>query len=199
MSPDASYTNNAVATVSRSGNGDALWHDAAAAFNLALRWKISGDKLFATTAADILNAWADKLQALSGGGDDDYLTAGLQGYELDFLNHVLGSEHNVKHFFANWKLCNIASAMAIGVLADNQTVWDFAVDYFKNGVCNGGTNNAITNIVEEQALIGPWARARSPDNQGEDLFAYNDSRILLGLGLKKFMTATEAHYNTIKS
>ncbi|KAM9875435.1 hypothetical protein VDGL01_10497 [Verticillium dahliae] len=78
----ASYTNNAVATVSRSGNGDALWHDAAAAFNLALRWKISGDKLFATTAADILNAWADKLQALSGGGDDDYLTAGLQGYEL---------------------------------------------------------------------------------------------------------------------
>ncbi|KAM9875436.1 exopolysaccharide inner membrane protein [Verticillium dahliae] len=81
----------------------------------------------------------------------------------DFLNHVLGSEHNVKHFFANWKLCNIASAMAIGVLADNQTVWDFAVDYFKNGVCNGGTNNAITNIVEEQALIGPWARARSPD------------------------------------
>jgi len=88
----------------------------------------------------------ETLQTL-GGGDDKYLTAGLQGYELanaaellrgyppfaknglaivtdmllrvilpmneKFLNHGEGSEHNVKHFFANWELCNVASAMAI--------------------------------------------------------------------------------------
>ncbi|KAJ4179761.1 hypothetical protein NW759_017279 [Fusarium solani] len=179
----ADYKPNAMSEVARSENGELLWHDAAAAFNLALRWKISGDDQYAETASNILSAWARELQSLSGGGDDDYLTAGLQGYELanaaellrdyapfaenelpafismmnsiflpmnmDFLSHVLGSQHNVKHFFANWEQCNIASAMAIAVLTDNQTAWDFAVDYFKHGEGNGGINNAITNIVEE--------------------------------------------------
>lgn len=74
---NSSYTNNAVSTVSRSTNGELLWHDAAAAFNLALRWKISGEEEYAEMAANILIAWAEKLESLSGGGDDDYLTAGL--------------------------------------------------------------------------------------------------------------------------
>ncbi|VUC29504.1 unnamed protein product [Clonostachys rosea] len=232
---NTSYTNNAVATVSRATNGELLWHDAAAAFNLALRWRISGEEEYAKTATDVLVAWAEKLESLSGGGDDDYLTAGVQGYELanaaellrdyapfadnglstvssmmvniflpmniDFINHVLPSEHNVKHFFANWELCNLASIMAIGVLTDNQTAWNFAVDYFKNGDGNGAINNAVSNIVEEPdtgkslgqgqesgrdqghsaldwQLLG--AIGQQAWNQGEDLFAYNNSRILLG-------------------
>lgn len=231
----SSYVHNAVTTVSRSTNGEDLWHDAAAAFNLALRWKISGDSQFAEASAKVLVAWADTLESLSGGGDDDYLTAGLQGYQLanaaellrdykpfadnglaavssmltgiflpmnvDFLNHALPSEHNVKHFFANWELCNVASAQAIGVLTDNQTTWDFAVDYFKNGVGNGAINNAITNIVDEPETSKPLGQGQESGrdqghsamdfqllavigeqawNQGEDLFAYNNSRILLG-------------------
>ncbi|KAJ4323288.1 hypothetical protein N0V84_004418 [Fusarium piperis] len=231
----ADYKNNAIAEVYRSENGEALWHDAAAAFNLALRWKITGDEQFAKTAADVLVAWTEKLQVLTGGGDDAYLTAGLQGYELanaaellrdykpfaedgldrviammndiflrmniDFLNHVLGSQHNVKHFFANWELCNIASTLAIAVLTDNQTAWDFGVNYFKHGEGNGGINNAITNLVREPGtgtLLGQGQEAGRDQghsalvfqllavigqqawNQGEDLFAYNNSRILLG-------------------
>jgi hypothetical protein len=228
------YKNNAVRDINRAENGEALWHDAAAAFNLALRWKISGDDQYAETASNILVAWADKLEVLSG-GDEAYLTAGLQGYELanaaellrdykpfvkkgfssvvgmlnevflpmnlDFLNQVLGSQHNVKHFFANWEQGNIASALAIAVLTDNQTTWDFTIDYFKNGVGNGAINNAITNIVQEpgtKALLGQGqesgrdqghsalnfqllgAIGQQAWNQGEDLFAYNNSRILLG-------------------
>lgn len=236
----ADYTNNAVSTVSRINldsdvsNADLLWHDAAAAFNLAIRWKISGDDSYAATAAAILTAWGDKLERL-GGGDEAYLLAGLQGYEManagellrdyapfqkaglstfttmmttvflpmniDFLNHVLGSEHNVKHFFANWELANVASAMAIAVLADNQTAWDFAVDYFKTGSGNGAINNAVTNVVEEPDTGRPLGQGQESGrdqghsaldfqllgaigqqawNQGEDLFAYNQSRLLLG-------------------
>lgn len=52
----SSYTNNAVSTVSRSTNGELSWHDAVAAFNLALRWKISGKEEYAETAANILIA-----------------------------------------------------------------------------------------------------------------------------------------------
>ncbi|RTE76326.1 hypothetical protein BHE90_009199 [Fusarium euwallaceae] len=231
----ADYEDHATAEIYRSENGEALWHDAAAAFNLALRWKITGDEQFAETASSVLVAWADKLRTLKGGGDDAYLTAGLQGYELanaaellrdyapfaqngldrvismmndiflpmnvDFLNHVLGSQHNVKHFFANWELCNIASALAIGVLTDNQTAWDFAIDYFKHGEGNGAINNAITNLVSEPGtgtVLGQGQEAGRDQghsamvfqllgaigqqawNQGEDLFAYNNSRILLG-------------------
>ncbi|KAH7150356.1 chondroitin AC/alginate lyase [Dactylonectria estremocensis] len=230
----ASYTNGAVADVSRATNGELLWHDAAAAFNLALRWKISGNDTYADTAVAVLVAWAEELQTISG-GDEGYLMAGLQGYQLanaaellrdyapfaedglstvtsmlttiflpmnlDFLNQVLGSQHNVLHFFANWELSNIASALAIGVLTDNQTTWDFAVDYFKNGVGNGAINHAITNIVEEPDTGNPLGQGQESGrdqghsaldfqllgvigqqawNQGEDLFSYNNSRILLG-------------------
>jgi hypothetical protein len=118
-----------------------------------------------------------------------------------WLNHEEPSEHIILHFFANWELCNIASAMAMGVLTDNRTVWDFAVNYFKTGDGTGAINNAITNIVEEPgkgALLGQGQESGRDQghsaldiqllgvigqqawNQGEDLFAYNDSRILRG-------------------
>jgi len=231
---DASYTPNAVSSVDRSINGELLWHDAAAAFDLALRWKISGDTQYADASARILAAWASQLKTLDG-GDDKYLTAGLQGYQLanaaellrdyppfsknglasvthmlitlilplntKFLNHGEPSEHNHKHFFANWELCNVASAMAIGVLADNQTYWDFAINYFKTGSGNGAIGNAITNIVEEPGTGKPLGQGQEAGrdqghggldfqllgvigqqawNQGEDLFGYDDNRILLG-------------------
>jgi hypothetical protein len=237
---DASYTPSPVSHVYRSAwdnnaeNAELLWHDVAAAFNLALRWKITQNVSFADTASNILHAWATTLNAIDG-GDDKYLTAGLQGYELAnaaellrdyepfaanvlpavvemannifvpmhyrWLNHEEPSEHNILHFFANWELCNIASAMAMGVLTDNKTVWDFAVNYFKTGDGTGAINNAINNIVEEPGtgtLLGQGQESGRDQghsaldiqllgvigqqawNQGEDLFAYNDSRILRG-------------------
>jgi hypothetical protein len=120
---------------------------------------------------------------------------------LYFLNHKAGSEHNVRHFFANWELCNMASIMAFGVLTDNSTLFDFAVDYFKNGTGNGAINNCISNIVEEPGTgksIGQGQEsgrdqghsgldfqmlgvlAQQAWNQGVDLYGYNNSRILLG-------------------
>jgi hypothetical protein len=237
---DASYTPSPASVVYRSdwdgntANAENLWHDVAAAFNLALRWKISGNSSFADAASNILHAWATTLTAL-GGGDDKYLTAGLQGYQLanaaellrdyepfatnvlpsvvemannifipmhyKWLRHEEPSQHNILHFFANWELCNIASAMAMGVLTENQTVWDFAVDYFKTGDGTGAINNAITNIVEEPGTGTPLGQGQESGrdqghaaldvqllaaigqqawNQGEDLFALNDSRILRG-------------------
>lgn len=120
---------------------------------------------------------------------------------LYFLNHKAGSEHNVRHFFANWELCNLASVMAFGVLTDNSTLFDFVVDYFKNGIGNGAINNCISNIVKEPGTgksIGQGQEsgrdqghsgldfqmlgvvAQQAWNQGIDLYGYNESRILLG-------------------
>ncbi|KKY14599.1 putative gpi anchored protein [Phaeomoniella chlamydospora] len=236
----ANYTSNAVSVVYRSAEGsnaanaEDLWHDAAAAFNLALRWKIENDTDCASTAAGILVDWANTLTSL-GTSDDQYLTSGLQGHELAnaaellldyspfvedgfsavsdmltniflakniyFLNHQAPSEHNHKHFFANWELANLASAMAIGVVTDNQTAFDYAIDYFKNGTGNGAIMNAITNLVEEPGtgrLLGQGQEAgrdqghagldfqllgvigQQAYNQGEDLYGYADNRILQG-------------------
>lgn len=237
---DPGYVPSPVDVVYRSAEGDAkpnaehFWHDVAAAFNLALRWKMTSDTRYADAASNILHAWATTLTAF-GGGDDKYLAAGLQGYELAnaaellrdyqpftektlpsvidmannifipmhyrWLNHEEPAEHNILHFFANWELCNVASAMAMAVVTENQTVWDFAVNYFKSGDGNGAINNAITNLVEEPGtgtLLGQGQESGRDQghsaldfqllgvigqqawNQGEDLFTYNNSRILQG-------------------
>lgn len=90
----ASYPNHAVSSVDRDTQGstpfnaDLLWHDTAAAFALALRWKISGDSSYADTAAQILTAWSDKLHSI-GSNDDQYLVAGLQGHELANAGELL--------------------------------------------------------------------------------------------------------------
>ncbi|KAK7745844.1 hypothetical protein SLS53_002562 [Cytospora paraplurivora] len=239
----ASYTNGAVETVYRgsdgvhSDNSAALWHDAAAAFALALRWKISGNETYADTAASILTAWGQTLTGIGVNSTDmdNYLLAGFQGSELAnagellrdykpfaengletftnmmttvflpmnlaFLNHELPAEHKWTHFFANWELGNMASAMAIAVLSENTTTWDFVVDYFKNGGGNGNINLAVSNLVEDPdtgAILGQGQESGRDQghsaldqqmlgivgqqawNQGEDLFAYNNSRILQG-------------------
>lgn len=239
----AEYTNHATSAIYRgsdgvhSDNSASLWHDAAAAFALALRWKISGNETFASTAAAILTAWGETLTGIGTNSTDmdNYLSAGFQGSELAnaaellrdyqpfaddglqkvidmmnnvflpmnlaFLNHELPAEHIWTHFFANWELGNMASAMSIAVLSDNSTTWDFVVDYFKNGGGNGNINLAVSNLVEEPGtgvILGQGQESGRDQghsaldqqmlgvvgqqawNQGEDLFAYNNSRILQG-------------------
>lgn len=239
----ADYTNNAVALLYRGDDGvhtendDALWHDVAAAFALALRWKISGNTTYADTAAAILTAWGETLTGIGVDSSDmdNYLLAGFQGSQLAnaaelmrdyqpfaddglqtvinmmnnvflpmniaFLNHELSAEQNVLHYFASWELGNMASAMAIAVLSENSTTWDFVIDYAKNGSGNGNINLAISNVVEEPGtgvLLGQGQEsgrdqghsaldqqmlgqvAQQAWNQGEDLFSYNNSRILQG-------------------
>ena len=237
----STYVNHAVADVYRdtangvTANAELLWHDAAAAFNLGLRWKIERNATYAEAASNILGAWGRTLKGFDV-GDDEFLTAGLQGYQLVnaaellrdytpfessgnaeafttmfqetflyknlfFLNHEAPSQHNVLHFFANWELCNMASAMAFGVYTDNATLFDFAVEYFKTGEGNGAVNNAISNIVSEPGtgvkMGQPQEAGRDQGhtgmdfqlvavvaqqawNQGEDLYGYNSSRIMLG-------------------
>lgn len=239
----AEYTNHAVSVVYRgsdgvhSDNGASLWHDAAAAFALALRWKITGNETYADTAAAVLTAWGETLTGIGvdSSNMDNYLLAGFQGSELAnaaellrdyqpfaddgletfinmmndvflpmnlaFLNHELPAEHVWTHYFANWELGNMASAMSIAVLSENSTTWDFVVDYFKNGGGNGNINLAVSNLVEEPGtgvLLGQGQESGRDQghsaldqqmlgvvgqqawNQGEDLFAYNNSRILQG-------------------
>ncbi|KAJ5679908.1 GPI anchored protein [Penicillium macrosclerotiorum] len=118
------------------------------------------------------------------------------------LNHDFIVNHHgaaIDHYWANWDLCNIASILSIGILSDNKTMYEEAITYFMSGAGNGQIENAIWELYKvdgqslgqgqeagrdqghsmlDLALLGPFAQAAY--NQGDDMFAYLDNRILAG-------------------
>ncbi|SDD12178.1 alginate lyase family protein [Niabella drilacis] len=63
-------------------------NDAAAAYQLALRWKISGDDTYAATAIAILNAWAVTCKSING-DSNSALAAGFYGYQFALAGELL--------------------------------------------------------------------------------------------------------------
>lgn len=235
----STYVNTAQVVIYRGSDGvhsqnyANLYRDAAAAYQLGIRWKITNDTAYADAAAAVLSAWGSTLTAISG-NSDKFLASGIYGYEMANAAEILRDyepwysanfstfstmmsnvflpmnmdffvRHNdakVDHYWANWDLCNIASAMTIGVLTDNTTAYNYALDYFKtSGAGNGQINKAIWKLHTEDgsekvlgqgqeagrdqghsmldfALLG--VIAQQVYNQGEDLFSHNDSLILAG-------------------
>lgn len=115
------------------------------------------------------------------------------------MNHAFLTQHNgarIDHYWANWDLVNIASLLAIGVFADRHDIYDEALDYFKHGAGNGSIEHAIWKIypdglgqVQESGrdqghanlVIGMLGTiCQMAWNQGEDLFGYDDNRVLKG-------------------
>lgn len=87
----ATYKANPVATIVRgdpNGTGvdkenyGTIMNDASAAFQLSLRWKISGETRYADAAVAILNAWADVCKKVTANDNNQYLCLGFQGYTL---------------------------------------------------------------------------------------------------------------------
>lgn len=209
-------------------NYAALFNDIAAAYALALRWKVSGDDAYADKAIAILDAWSGNLRGI-GGSSDKYLASGLYGYEFanaaeimrgykrwparDFnrfktmmleifypMNHEFLVAHNgakIDHYWANWDLANMASMIAIGVLADRRDIYGEAVEYFKHGRGNGAVEHAVWKIYPDGlgqtqesgrdqghntlnvSLLGAFCQMAW--NQRDDLFAYDDNRVLKGV------------------
>ncbi|MFC4337576.1 alginate lyase family protein [Salininema proteolyticum] len=165
--------------VVRGGTGSnfpQLYRDIHAAYQNALRWKISGDEAHRDTAVAILNAWSENLTEVTGNADR-YLASGIYGYQFcnaaelvrdadgfdlgafqDMVTAVflpLSEGFLVKHndacdtnYWANWDLCNMANILACGILTDDRTLVDRAVDYFWNGAGNGAIENAFPFVYD---------------------------------------------------
>ncbi|WP_308402600.1 alginate lyase family protein [Streptomyces sp. AC550_RSS872] len=174
---------NSQATPTRGGGGaqnyGALYRDIHAAYQNALRWKITGDTAHADTARDICNTWSGTLKGI-GGGSEVVLLAGIYGYQFanvgelmrgypgfdlarfqDMLvkhfypmnRHMMYRETNcIGHYWANWDLCTMASIMAIGILCDDRAKFNETVDYFHNGEGNGSLAKAIPYVYEDVGL-----------------------------------------------
>ncbi|KAI9150655.1 hypothetical protein HJFPF1_10430 [Paramyrothecium foliicola] len=207
-----------------------IYRDAALAYANALYWKLTGDVAYAEASGKILDAWSNTLKEIIG-SSDKFLASGLYGYQFANAAEILRSyapwtglsahlnllytvfypmnrrfldEHNGNphdHYWANWDLANLCTMHAIGVLADNATTVDEAVNYFKTGLGMGAIHNAIWHMHTEEdsgkplgqnqeagrdqghalldfALLG--VLAQQSYNQGEDLFALESNRILAG-------------------
>ena len=115
------------------------------------------------------------------------------------MNHDFLVRHynaRVDHYWANWDLANMNSMLAIGVLTDRRDVYDEAVNYFKHGAGNGAIEHVVWKLygnglgqVQESgrdqahtlldiALLGSFCQMAW--SQGEDLFGYQNNRVLQG-------------------
>lgn len=82
-------------------------YDVAAAYQLALRWKISGDEKYAVAAVKILNEWASVCKSING-DSNKYLAAGIYGYQFanaaEILRDYAGWSATDFNAFKKWML-----------------------------------------------------------------------------------------------
>jgi hypothetical protein len=112
----------------------------------------------------------------------------------DFLDHHAGCCDS--YFWANWDACNIGALLAMGVLCDDQNIFNEGVEYFKHGKGMGSVSNAVPFLHAPN--FGQWQESGRDQphaqlgagllgsacqvawNQGVDLFGYADNRLLAG-------------------
>ena len=191
--------------------------DANAAYQLALRYRISGETQYATAAVNILNAWATNctgVLTLDGYTNNipdpnEYLIC-IQGHQFanaaellrgysgwaaaDFDNFktwikktfvtelaepFLENHHNNignKHYWLNWDLAAMTSMLSVGILCDDKTLTDYAINYYKGTAVTkdehtsaeevGYYTNAIPYIYNEDGTVGLGQCQESGRDQG---------------------------------
>lgn len=80
-----------LATVVRGGtdsNFAQLYIDVDRAYQLALRWKVSGDTRYADLAVVFLNAWSSTLTSITG-NSDRFLAAGIYGFQFANAGEIM--------------------------------------------------------------------------------------------------------------
>jgi len=117
--------------------------------------------------------------------------------ERFLIGNEYGYDHNdayIQNYWANWDLCNMASAVAIGIFCDNEEVYNVGIQYFKHGKGNGSIYNAIPFVFEDGTA--QWQESGRDQghtnlglglmacvcemawNQGDDLYSMADNRLM---------------------
>jgi fibronectin type 3 domain-containing protein len=202
-----------------------LARDSHRAYQAALRYHGSGDTTYADQAVRIMNAWATTHTAWDG-NSNVLLRMGLYGYAFacaaelmrdydgwaptDFAafqqymrtqfypgnSSWLAGQTNT-HYWANWTLANMCSMIAIGVLCDDQAIFNEALNHFYNAVHTGAIHNMVVYVHPDglgqwqesgrdqgHAQIGPQLIGVFCEiawNQGHDLYGYLNNRVLSGV------------------
>ena len=192
-----------------------LVQDGNAAYQNALMWALTGNRAHAEKAVEILNAWSGMLREIVG--RDKELAASLCGFKHANAAEILRYTYDgwapadiarcemmlktvfypvIKDFatFANgnWDTGCIKTMMAIGVFCNDQTIYDHAAEYYRNGSGNGCLTHYVINDQgqcqesgrdQTHTQLGLAHLAEACEitwNQGLDLYGAADNRLLKG-------------------
>lgn len=161
-------------------------YDAAAAYQTALLWKLTGDSKYADKSVEIMNAWVKTCKGIKSNDANQMLAAGAQGYTFANAGEIMRSYEGWSstdfskfkvwmldvfasknkdfmtnhqntcddHYWSNWDLVNMCSYLAIGILAEDNEMVNFVVNYFYDGVGNGCINKLIQAFFDDPLGTG---------------------------------------------
>lgn len=146
-----------VGTINRGTSPDncaLLYNDAAAAYQNALRWKVTGDVAHANKAVEILNAWGYTLTGITGNADR-FLAAGLYGYQMANAAEIMRTYSGwAPADFAQFKtmMLNVFYPMNNDFLVRHNTA--HIDNYWANwDLCNMASILSIGILCDDQAKI----------------------------------------------
>ncbi|MFE9642782.1 alginate lyase family protein [Streptomyces sp. NPDC006365] len=145
--------------------------DAAAAYQNALMWAITGDVRHADKARDILDVWAASLTGITGA--DGQLGAGIQGFKFvnaaEILRHsgydgwpaesISRCERSFNDVWypalsgyclyanGNWDIAALRTILAIAVFCDNQVMFEDALRFAAAGAGNGSVLHRVVTAA----------------------------------------------------
>lgn len=147
--------------------------DGSAAYTHTLIWVLKGDEAHAEKAAEVLDAWSDKLESI--GNHDAKLLIGMAGLRYcnaaELLKHTWDGwpEERQKRFRSmlrnvwypviedffpsangNWDASMLQTMIAMGVFLDDREMFDRAVNYYRSGHGNGAIGNYFNEFGECQ-------------------------------------------------
>lgn len=194
----STYLPNPQETVYRGANGinpenyPNLYKDAAAAYQLALRWKITNDTSYANAATNILSSWAITLTTIDG-TSDKYLASGLYGYQLanaaELMRDYEGWDSRNKTATATM-LTDVFAAMNTRFLEDHNDTHD-DYHYWANwDQCNLASLIAIGIFTDNQTMYDAAVRyvRAGPSNGALPVFGVANYTEEDGSGSGKVLT-----------
>lgn len=121
-----------------------LANDVHAAYQLALRWKVSGDEAYARKSVEILNVWSGTLKEVTG-NSDTFLAAGIYGYE--FANAA-----EIMRTYPGWPKEDLERFQNMMLTVFYPRNHDFLVNHNGAAITNYWANWDLSNIAAMQAI-----------------------------------------------
>ena len=194
--------------------GTDFLNDGSAAYTHAICWTLSGNDAHAKKAAEIIDAWSETLKTVTN--HDAKLLIGMAGPRFcnaaELLKHTWDGwpkEHQeqfermlrrvwyplIEDFYpsanGNWDASMLQTMISMGIFLDDRTMFDRAVEYYRNGEGNGAIGNYFNEFGECQESGRDQSHTQmgleflvntceAAWNQNVDLYGELDNRLLKG-------------------
>lgn len=148
---------DATGTATGSENYRYAMEDAAAAYQMALLWKLTGDNRYADNAVQVLNAWADVCKQITSNDSNHKLAAGAQGYTFanaaEILRTYEGWEESDFNAFKTW-MVDVFASLNRDFLDNHQGSNNCAEHYWSNwDLVNMASYLSIGILTENDDMV----------------------------------------------